>query len=234
MTFMLLVSDYDVIQGVDRVVIITASLAVIFEAAAIAFLIMLKRRSKESTEAKRVMLGIASFAALFGAGRFVMFIHDYFAANEFDTILYQIGNCLMLLGLFSLAFTIEKYIFPQTKKAISIIGLACVGLILVGYWLGIVMKVAVYTGTISQALLLFAVYVHAAKHSAGKVRTRALLVVFGLTLVLFGQFGGTLLFSFGLFDRVVSQLFSMGFTFGGLVLVSYGLVSSSDSKPDGK
>jgi hypothetical protein len=228
MTFMLLVTDYDVIQGVDRVVIITASLAVIVEAAAIAFLIMVKRRSKESFEAKRVMLGIASFAALFGLGRLVMLVHDYYAENVLDTILYQIGNSLMLLGLVSIAFTIEKYIFPQTKKVISVIGLACVGLIFTGYWLGILMKIAVYAGTILQTLLLFVVYIYAAKHSAGSVRTRATFVVLGLVLVLFGQFMGTLLFSVGLFDRVVSQLFSMGFTFGGLIFVSYGLGSTSE------
>ncbi len=231
MSYMLLVSDYDVVQGIDREIIIAASLAVILEAFAIAFMIMIKRRSKDTHEAKRVMLGIASFAVLYAVARVVMLVHDYYATDDFDTILYLFGNCLALLGLISLTFTIEKYMFPKTKKIISIIGLVCIGLIIAGYLFDLLARIGVYTGMISQAGLIFLVYIHAAKHSAGNVRLRALMVILGLVLVVFGQYGGTVFFSTGLFDRVVSQLFSMVFTLIGLVFISYGLVKNSDSKP---
>jgi hypothetical protein len=142
-------------------------------------------------------------------------------------LLYQVGFCFILLGLFTLAFTVERFLFTRTRKFISGIGLTCILVLVLSHYVKTIAIIAVYVGTVSSTLLLFLVYIHIARTSSGVVRKRALIVIVGFVLVFLGQFGGTIFFNTGLFNRGLSQVFSAMLMIFGLAFVTYGLVKTS-------
>ena len=116
---MLLITDYDDIQGLNKIIIVSSFLVLICGAFIISILTLVKRGKTEVKQSRYYLLGISLFAAIFGIGRLLLLYHDYFAPDELDDLLYRVGAGFSLAGFTILTFTIEKFIFTKTKKLIS-------------------------------------------------------------------------------------------------------------------
>jgi hypothetical protein len=225
---MLLITDYDDIQGINRAIIVFSFLVLIMGAFIIAILTLVKRRKSDVKESRYYLLGISLFAAIFGIGRLVLLYHDYFAPNELDDLLYRIGAGFSLAGFTILTFTIEKFIFTKTKKLISIFGLICI--LLLAFAPKEIGTPAFVGGNIIVTVPPFFIYIYIAKTSTGAVRKQALFIILGMIMLFVSLLGGALLYSFMILDRLWSQLFGIIFSLAGLVLLSYGFVKSPNAR----
>ncbi len=226
---MIFITDYtDDIQGINFIFIVSAFLALVIGAFVISLLILLKRRKADVKTSRNYLLGISLFAAVFGLGRLTLLYHDYFAPNELDHPVYLLGSVVTLSGLTILAFTIEMFIFPKTKKLITIFGIIClVVLIFIPNPIG---NYAYIAGNAVVTVLPFFIYIYIAKISTGAVRKQAMFIIIGIVMLFISIIGGALLYNFGILDRLWSQLFGIIFSFIGLVLLSYGLVKNPNTK----
>ncbi len=240
---MLLVSGYDDIIGFNRDFIVYSFLALVIGAFIIAILTLMKRRTTEVRASKFYLLGISLFAALFGLGRLVFVIHDYFTPDPISSLVYLVGSVVTLGGLTILAFTIEKFIFPKTKKLITIFGVVCLVVMIlasvIALTTGDISIYALYTNIAkyayigSQAILTalpFFIYIYIAKISTGAVRKQAMFIILGIIMLFISIIGGAVLSNLKVLDHVGSQLFGIAFSLIGLILLSYGLVKTPTTK----
>ncbi len=240
---MLLVSGYNDITGISRDFIIYSFLALVIGAFIIAILTLMKRRTTEVRSSKFYLLGISSFAALFGLGRLIFLIHDYYTPDPISSIVYLIGSIVTLSGLTILAFTIEKFIFPKTKKLITVFGVICLVVMILTFVIAFttsdisiyalysnISKYAYIGGQAILTALPFFIYIYIAKISTGAVRKQALFIILGIIMLFVSIIGGALLYNFDVLDQLWSQLFGIVFSFIGLILLSYGLVKTPTTK----
>jgi hypothetical protein len=225
---MLLVSGYEGITGINRIFIVYSFLALIIGAFIIAILTLMKRRTTEVRASKFYLLGISLFAALFGLGRLIFLIHDYYTPDELGSLVYLIGSIVTLSGLTILAFTIEKFIFQKTKKLITIFGVIC--LVVMVFTTGDISKYAYIGGQAIVTALPFFIYIYIAKISTGAVRKQAVFIILGIVMVFISIIGGAVLSNLHVLDQTGSQLFGIVFSFIGLILLSYGLVKTPTTK----
>jgi hypothetical protein len=225
---MLLVTDYDDIQGISRVLIVVFSLVLVAGAFCIAVLTLLKSRKTDVPVSRHFLAGISSFSSLFGLGRLVLLYHDYFAANEFDDVLWRLGAMISLGGLTVLAFTIEQYIFKKTRRVISVIGVACV--VLVGFMPKEISTPSLYIGNVAVTVLPFFIYLYIAKISTGALRKQAMIIILGMLFSFVAMLGGSILFNTGVLDRLWSQLFAIVLSFIGLLLLAHGFVKTPSAR----
>nr|MDO8110262.1 hypothetical protein [Candidatus Sigynarchaeota archaeon] len=225
---MLLVHDYDDIEGISRYIIVGFSLGMIVGAFLIGILILRKMRKTDVRTSRFFLLGIFWFTLLFGLGRLVLLYHDYFAEEPLDIPLWTIGSGLSLAGLTCLTYTIEKFVFTKTKMVISVLGVACIVLLFVLAFLMLksLATIVLYSGNIAVILVPFLIYIYIAKISTGAVRKQAVIIIIGMVVSFIGQLGGAVLFNLHVLDRLWSQLFGIILTFWGLVFLSYGFVKT--------
>ncbi len=172
---------------------------------------------------------LSAFTILLGLSRLVLAYHDYFADDTYDMILWLLGSALLLIGLTILCFTIERYMFTKTRKAITITGTIIIVAFLLSFNMKTIATVLLYAGNILLVLLPFFIYVYIAKISTGSVRTQALIIITGIIIMLVGQFGGNLLFLVGVIDRLWSQIMGVTMAFVGMVVLTYGFAKSPTS-----
>ncbi|MBN2151035.1 MAG: hypothetical protein JW839_06310 [Candidatus Lokiarchaeota archaeon] len=228
---MILISGYEDIKGIDRLVIVSSFLALVIGAFIVSVLVLLKRRKTDVKASRFYLLGIALFAALFGLGRFVFLYHDYFAPDPLDAPVYLVGQIFTLSSLIILAFTIETFIFTKTKRLITVIG--AISLVLVvafSFPPGSISTYAFIAGNGVLTVLPFFIYVYIAKISTGTVRKQAMFIIFGIVMLAISIIGGKFLYDFHVLDRLWSQLFGIIFSFIGFILLSYGLVKTPATK----
>ncbi len=113
---MILISDYDDVTGLNRVLIISFTFGLIVGAFIVAGFSAARRQGSEVKQSRSYSAGIALFATLIGLGRLILLYHDYFAPDLFDDPLWRLGSAIALGGLTTLAFTIESFIFTKTKR----------------------------------------------------------------------------------------------------------------------
>nr|MDO8088952.1 hypothetical protein [Candidatus Sigynarchaeum springense] len=231
---MILISGYDDIQGIDRIVIVSSFLALAIGGIIVSVLVLLKRKKTDAATSRFYLLGIGLFAMLFGLGRLVFLYHDYFAPDPLDAPVYLVGEIFTLSALIILVFSIEKFIFTKTKKLITIIGLICLALVLVFTPLETeprqISALAYVTGNGVLTVLPFFIYIYIAKISTGSVRKQALFIIIGIVMLAISIIGGKYLYDFHVLNRLWSQLFGIIFSFIGFILLSYGLVKTPATK----
>ena len=120
---MLIHSDYDVIVGFQRTLIILLFILMIIGLWYLAVLFLKKASSLEMKSQKQYLMGTTLFAFLMGLGRLLFLYHDYFADDSLDLILWKLGNSISIFGLSCLAYVIESFIISKTKKIFTYIGL---------------------------------------------------------------------------------------------------------------
>jgi len=220
---MLLVSAYKTVLEPSRSLIIWFTIGMIIAAFIIGIVVLARIRKTSVTTSKYLLVGIGLMAILFSLGRAVLLYHDYYASDEWDIFFWKIGSALVLAGLTSLAFTIEKFMFPKTKKLITIIGVAC--LVLIFFMDKTIATILLYVGNITVMLLPFCIYIYLAKISTGSGRRSALIIILGMILVLIGQLGGAVIFNL-LKDMLASQLFGIFLSLFGLIFLAIGFIKT--------
>lgn len=217
---MMLVSDYDVVQGLERQLIIGFSIGFIIGSFAVAAILVSKLRGSDMKVSKAYFAALAGFAVFLALSRLVLLYHDYFAPDELDEPLWRLGSALLLVGLTILCFTIEKFMFTKTRKAITIVGVAIIAAYVI--FEKAIATLLLYAGNVLLVILPFFIYIYIAKISTGSVRVQALVIIAGILVMLIGQFGANLLFILGVIDRLFSQIFGGVLAFLGLAILSYG------------
>ena len=238
---MLLISSYDSVQGIDRIIIIYFSIAMIIGILLTGVLILMKIHKIDIVSSRRFLVGAAMFALLMGIGRLVFLYHDYFADDSIDALLWTIASGLSLGSLTSITFAIEKYIFQRTKMAASIMAIICIILVL---FLGFMSqfyagsdssqalkalayaKIPMYIGTGVVIVIPFFIYIYIAKISTGSLRRQAIIIISGMLVMFIAQVGGMLLFTIHVFNVLESQLFGILIAFVGVVILSLGLAKT--------
>ncbi|HME54745.1 MAG TPA: hypothetical protein VKM55_21240 [Candidatus Lokiarchaeia archaeon] len=229
---MLLVTDYDDIQGINRLIIIVFSIGMILGSFIISILILNKIRKTEIKSSRYFLVGVSLFAFLFGVGRLILLYHDYFADNSLDTILWTLGSGITLVGLTCLTFAIEKFIFQKTKMIASVIGIICIVIVFVFPFIGQIgiAKIFLYVGNGAVIVVPFFIYLYIAKISTGALRLQAGIILTGMIVMLIANLGGNVLFTIHVLDRLGSQLFGIIIAFLGVVILSYGFVKSPNAR----
>ncbi|MFX0103048.1 MAG: hypothetical protein ACFFCS_26010 [Candidatus Hodarchaeota archaeon] len=207
--------------------IITSSIAMVIVALLIGLIVLTKIPKTKMKTSKYYLLGISFVGIFIGVSRGIFLYHDYFAPDSLDLLLWKLANITTFIALTSLAFTIERFIFQKTKMVITIIGIASI--ILMIFVEKPIASVLVTVTTATLVLLPFIIYIYMAKISTGAVRNRALIIILGILLIFIGQVGGSVLFNLNVLDRTASQIFGVGGSLIGLILISYGLIRSIES-----
>jgi hypothetical protein len=225
---MILISTYDYIQGIDLLIIISFSIAMIIGILITGILIVMKSHKIDIVSSKKFLIGAAMFALLMGLGRLVFLYHDYFADDSLDAVLWTIASGLSLASLTSITFAIEKYIFQKTKMAASIVASICIILVLIfGFMNQLPLaKIPMYIGTGVAIVIPFFIYIYIAKISTGSLRRQAVIIITGMLVMFIAQVGGMLLFTIHVFDVLASQLFGILIAFVGVVILSVGFAKT--------
>jgi hypothetical protein len=224
---MFLVSDYDVVQGTDRVVIIIASLILIIGALLVALLFFTRMKQVEMKSQKIYFLGIGVFALMIGLSRLILLYHDYFADDWLDHPLWRFASALALFGLTALNYTIEKNVFTKTKGLIAVWGCIAIPLVI------LIEKAAattlMYIASVSLTILPMLIYIYIANQSTGVIRNSALLIILGMVLMFLGQFIFALLFNYEMIGRTTSQLLAFSIALIGLLICTVGFIRGPGS-----
>ena len=229
---MLLTSNYDSVQGIDRLIVIFFSICMILGVFLIGLIILMKMRKTDIVSSRRFLIGAASFAIFIGYGRIVFLYHDYFAPDSIDNPLWTLASGLSLISLTSINFVIERYIFQRTKMVASVIAIICIVLVLILGFMNMVSyaKIPMYLGTGVVIVIPFFIYIYIAKISTGSLRHQAMIIISGMLVMFVAQVGGMLLFTLKIFDVVASQLFGILIAFVGVVILSIGFVKSPTAR----
>jgi hypothetical protein len=214
-------SDYDMIVGFQRTLIILLFIFMIIGLWFLAILFLKKASSLEMKSQKQYLTGISLFAFFMGLGRLLFLYHDYYADNSLDIILWKLGNSISIMGLSILAYVIESFIISNTKKIFTIIGfISAICILIFNQNVGLVFG---YIGQGALSVLVLFVYLRLLKISTGDIRKFASIIVIGIICIALGQFGGTLLFNAKVLDRAESQIWAITFALIGFLMVSWGL-----------
>jgi hypothetical protein len=225
---MILHSDYDSIQGLPRVLLILIFIVLVIAAWSIATIMIKKGIKHDSFIARGYFIGFGIFGFLFGLGRLVLLYHDYFAADSITEILWRIGTAISIAGLTMLCFVIEKYIFPKTKKLLSVIGSICVvGISVLPYTYALIM---LYLAAVVLGLLPLGIYIYIAKSTAGVMQKQAIYVILGIVFLMLGQGLTMILDTIGLLDLAASQIMAVVFVFISLIFITLGFVKGPEEK----
>lgn len=226
---MLFVSDYDVIQGLDRILIGIFSISLVIGAISIGLFIFTKKIPKADIKtSKQYLLGIALFAIMTGVGRLVLYIHDYFAPDTLDQVLWRLGSLIILIGLVCLIFIIETYVNKKTKYLLTLLGIICALLLI--FMPKTIATISIYAAMITLMLIPFLIYLNIFKKTTGIVKKMAFYIIVGFLLIFIGQFGGAMLFEMSVFSRAFSQIFGILLSLAGLITISFGLIGGSIQK----
>ena len=221
---MIFTSDYDIIVEPWRSIIVILKIIMVIGALLIGLFTILASRKSEAKLSKYYFLGIAMFSILFGVGRLIYVIHDYYMPDEWDLLLWKIATAIIFGGLIFLIFTIETFVYTKTKRIFTIIGLFILVMV-------IVLdrdpaRIFIYIGNPLLMLVPFFIYVIIIKNSTGEVRKRAAVILVGMLFLALGQ--GTSLFELvGIMNKEFASMFAPPVTLAGLATVGYGFISTS-------
>ena len=222
---MLFTSEYDIILEPARSMIIYLSIAMIIGAYLISLYVLLASRNPEKSLSSRYFLGIAIFSGLFGTGRLIYLIHDYFAPDSLDLILWKIATSIAFIGMIILVYTIETFVYKKTKRIISMLGAGLLVVLIIAELQ--IARYAVYAGNLIMVVVPFLIYIIIYKNATGVVKKRALIIIIGMLLLALGQ--GTSLFEnvFHIMTKEQASMFAPPVTLAGLAITGIGFISMS-------
>lgn len=221
---MLFVSEYDIIVEPYRSIIIILTLILVIGAFLIGVYTMLSSRKSEAKLSKSYFLGIGMFSILFGVGRLIYLIHDYFAPDALDIILWKIATTIVFSGLIFLIFTIETYVYKKTKRVFTVTGLII--LVAVIIFERDIARIFIYIGNPLLLLIPFLIYIIILRNSTGAVRKNTIFIIIGMLFFALGQ--GTALFELvGIMTKEIASIFAPPVSLIGLAILGYGFTSMS-------
>jgi hypothetical protein len=227
---MLLTSEYDIIVDPARSMIIYLTIAMVIGAYLIGLYVLLASRNPEKSLSSKYFIGLAIFAILFGTGRLIYMIHDYFSPDiigdiNMDVLLWKIATATAAGGMIFLVFTIETFVYKKTKRIFTIIGACLLIIVIVAEFQ--IARYASYATTVILAIVPFLIYITIYKNATGVVKKRALIILIGMILLALGQ--GTSLFDnvLGIMTKEQASMFAPPVTLAGLAITGIGLISMS-------
>lgn len=221
---MIFISEYDIIQGPARTIIIALTITLVIGAFLIGLYALLASKNPEKRLGSNYLIGIAIFMIFFGVGRLIYMIHDYFAPDELDLLLWKIATAIVFSGLIFFIYTIETFVYPKTKRVFSILGVIILVIVIVAELQ--IARYFIYVGNLLLIIVPFLIYLIIIKNSTGVVRKRAIIIIVGMLIFGIGQ--GTALFELaGIMNKETASIIAPPITLFGLSITGYGLVSMS-------
>jgi len=218
-------SEYDIILEPVRGMIVYLSLAMIIGAFLIGIYVLLASRNPEKSLSSKYFIGITIFFILFGIARLIYLIHDYFAPDTLDIILWKIATSIAFSGFIILVYTIETHVYKKTKRIFSIIGI-CLLIIVIVADLQIA-RIAVYIGNPLLLIVPFLIYILIYKNATGVVRNRALIIIIGMLLLALGQGTALLENVLHIMTKEQASIFAPPVTLAGLTVTGLGFIFMS-------
>ncbi|TFG00603.1 MAG: hypothetical protein EU542_07920 [Promethearchaeota archaeon] len=222
---MLFVSAYDYPEPIRTIMMISqiATGIGLFLIAFFAFFYYLKEGYFETKRTKSYIIGIASVFSILGLYRFFFFYHDFFAPDENSFVLWRIGNLILLVGLISLNFLLERYIYKKTKYIFTVISM------IFGFLYLIIINKTIATiilniGTFLMILFPLIIHLIIAIRGSGWVRKNALIIVLGIIILSFSFFGLFVLETLGILNTTTSRIFGHPIALVGYIFIGYGLI----------
>jgi hypothetical protein len=222
---MLFTSEYDIIVEPARSIIVYLSIAMVIGAFLVGLYVLLASRNEEKSLSSKYFIGIAIFSILFGTARLIYLIHDYFAPDSLDLILWKVATSTAFTGFIILVYTIETHVYKKTKRIFSVFG-ACLLVVVIFAELPIA-RIAVYIGNPVLMIIPFMIYIIIYKNATGVVRKRALIILIGILFLAVGQ--GTSLFEniLHIMTKEQASMFAPPVTLAGLAVTGIGFISMS-------
>lgn len=231
---MLYSSDFDIIVDPARSLIINLTIILIVACYIGGFYSYIITRSPEEGLSRKYFVGLSLVAILFGTGRLIYLIHDYYLPNyigslNVDVLLWKIGSTISSLGGLLLVYIIETYVYKKTKHIITLTGIVLTGLVIIVDYPMPAKLIATITN-IMLVSIVFIIYIGIYKNSTGVVRRNALIILIGLTILTIGQ--STALFSdvLGVMTVEQSSIFAPPVTLAGLIILGTGLIWGRNRK----
>jgi hypothetical protein len=171
-------------------------------------------------ETKTYFTGIFSFFLIYGSAKIFLFISDFYLyPNRF---IYAGGRILALLALVAFMIVVESIILKKTKHFFSYFGMACVALMVIfandeteyfGYQ---PIQLIEYIAVPVLFAVLLLMYLTLTIRSAGDIRKSSLLMLFGVSIVAFGEITDT-----SFFKRILpsAPFFAPFLIIGGLIIL---------------
>lgn len=221
---MIFISEYDIITEPARSLIIYLTIGMVIGAFLISFYALISSRKSNRKLSSNYLIGIAVFFLFFGVGRLIYMIHDYFAPDSLEIILWKIATVVIFCGLTVFIYTLETFIYKKTKHIFSIIGVFILFMVII-----LELDFArffIYAGNLILLIVPALIYIIMIRNSTGDVRKWSIVILIGMVIFAVGQ--GTALFEIvGLMDIISSSIFAPPVTLAGLVVLGYGLISMS-------
>jgi len=184
--------------------------------------VLLASRNPERKLSSKYFIGISIFTIFFGIGRLIYMIHDYYAPDELDILLWKIATAIVFCGLIFLVYTIETFVYTKTKRVFTIIGIFILVMVIISELQ--IARYFIYAGNIILVVVPFLIYLIIIKNATGVVRKRAIIIVIGMFLLALGQ--GTSLFELaGIMTKEIASIFAPPVTLVGLAITGYGFIS---------
>ncbi len=221
---MLFVSDYDFPEPIRSILLILKLITGI-GLVIIAIISYLYVRDTPSDEkSKNYLMGISMFFLILACSKAVYFYHDFFALDEWDTVLSRIADSIFLIGFVIFTYMIERHVFKKSKYVFTIIG----ALILVLYiiiWVPLISTIILYIGLIIMITLPLIIHIFIAVKGSGDVKKRALIITLGIVILMFSSFGLFLFKLLGLMSNDLSLLIGPPIELTGYIVLAYGLIT---------
>ncbi|MFX0097936.1 MAG: B-box zinc finger protein [Candidatus Hodarchaeota archaeon] len=216
-----MVSDYDHIQGLPRLVILVTTLSYSILTILIGLRAVGLSIRARKTMNTRYFYSLSIFFIFLGIARLVLMYHDYIAPDSQDVLLWRIGNVMMFIGVISLNYIIESQVFKKTKYLFTIIGVitGLLHIILEKELATLVM----YGGIGFSCLLPILIYISIIKNASGEIRKRTFIFILGILIMLSGA--SISFFELGgLMEKITVSVIAPFFWLAGLAIAGYGLI----------
>ncbi len=226
---MLFVSDYDVIPEPLRTYIIVMQLLVAIVSFLIGLIVLFVLKRKDPNMKKSFFFGIPLFFILVAIARGIFVYHDFYAPDSMDIPLWVMANMIVLVGFILLNYTIETHVYNKTKHIFTILGIALTGIYLVAviFITKFIASIILYVANASQMLAPCAIYLIVSRKSTGVLRTKGIIILTGLFILIASQLSG--IFSlFGVLDRIATSVFGPIAALIGFTVLGYGFIYSSE------
>jgi hypothetical protein len=139
-----------------------------------------------SGEKNKFLLGATIFLILYGICRVFFFLDDF---SPLGSIYWLLGAEFGIISLTFLIFIIERFVFQKSKYAFTISG--SIGIILYSIFM---VQQSIETIALLQmiflpliAVIIPLIYLYIALKSAGEPRKKALIIFFGIILLMMGN-----------------------------------------------
>lgn len=221
---MIFISDYNYSEPI-RSIMMTSQIITGIGLFAIALVAFIYWRTSyfDQKSSEFYIIGISIFFTLMGIYRFLFFYHDFFAPDEWGTLLWKIGNSILLIGLMGLNYILERFIYKKSKYIFTIIGIGFVMLYIIIPEKNIA-RIITQLGSVLLIIFPLIIHIIIAGRSSGWIRKKAIIISIGIMVLIFSTFGLFLFETLGILATKITLVIGHPLSLVGYMITGYGLL----------